>query len=185
MNVLVACEFSGRVRDAFARRGHYAVSCDLLDSESPGEHIKGDVLHYIDDGWDLIVAFPPCTDLAASGARHWPAKRADGRQAAAVEFVQRIWAARCPRVAVENPIGYLSTAFRKPSQIVQPWMFGHGETKATCLWLRELAALRATEVVEGRRGLVWRMPQTADRWLKRSRTYLGVADAMAAQWGGA
>lgn len=185
MNVLVACEYSGRVRDAFKARGHYAVSCDLLPTDAPGEHIQGDVLRYIDDGWDLIVAHPPCTHLAVSGARHFEAKRASGVQQEALEFVRRLFAAKTPRLALENPVSIISTQVAKPTQVIQPWMFGHGEVKATCLWLRGLPPLVPTLVVDGREARVHRMPPSPDRWKERSRTFLGVADAMAAQWGAA
>jgi len=184
MRVLVACEFSGRVRDAFLAAGHDAVSCDLLPTESPGPHIVGDVLSLLGDGWDLLVAHPPCTDLAVSGARHFPAKRADGRQGRALDFVRALLAAPVPRIALENPVSIISSAVRKPDQIVQPWQFGHGEVKATCLWLKGLAPLRPTDVVTGRSAVVHRCPPGPERWKIRSRTYPGIASAMAAQWGG-
>ncbi len=183
MRVLVGCEFSGRVRDAFARRGHYAVSCDLLPSDSPGEHYQGDVFDIINDGWDLAIFHPPCTHLAVSGARHFPAKRADGRQQAALEFVRRLMEAPIEKICVENPISIISTHIRKPDQIIQPWMFGHGETKATCLWLKNLPKLEPTNIVDGRDPKVHKMAPSEDRWKKRSLTYLGIAEAMASQWG--
>lgn len=190
MRVLVACEYSGAVRDAFLSLGHDALSCDLLTSESNVSDPSG-LLHYVGDvrdllvpgDWDLMIAFPPCTDLSVSGARWWPAKRADGRQLAAVEFARLLMDAPVPRVAVENPIGFLSTAIRKPDQIIQPWQYGHGETKATCLWLRGLPLLTPTKVVEGREARVHRMPPGPDRAKLRSKTYAGIAAAMAAQWG--
>lgn len=181
MKVLVACEYSGRVRDAFRALGHDAVSCDLLPSEQPGPHIQGDVLDVLDDGWDLLIAHPPCTHLAASGARWW--KNKGKEQEEATKFVFALAQAPIPRIAIENPIGYLSTAWRKPDQIIQPWQFGHGETKATCLWLQNLPKLQPTNVVEGREARVHRMSPSPDRWKERSRTYQGIAEAMAVQWG--
>lgn len=184
MRVLVACEFSGAVRDAFSRAGHHAMSCDLLPSETPGgPHYLGDVRDVLDDGWDLLICHPPCTHLAVSGARHFAAKRASGVQQEAIGFVQTLLAAPIPRIALENPISIISTAIRKPDQIIQPWMFGHGETKATCLWLKNLPLLRPTNIVEGREARVHRMPPSPDRWKERSRTLTGIAAAMAAQWG--
>ena len=147
MRVLVACEFSGRVRDAFIRHGHDAVSCDLLPSETEGPHYQGDVRDILNNGWDLMVAHPPCTDLAVSGARWFADKRADGRQQAALDFVRLLMDAPIPRIAVENPVSIISSAIRKPDQVVQPWQFGEGETKATCLWLKDLPKLTATDVV--------------------------------------
>lgn len=181
MKVLVACEFSGTVRDAFTARGHYAMSCDLLPTESPGPHYQGDVRDVLNDWWDLMIAHPPCTRLAVSGARWWPAKQAE--QAEAIEFVRMLMAAPIDRIAVENPIGKLSSAIRKPEQIIQPWQFGHGETKATCLWLKNLPPLHPTKIVEGREARIHRMPPSADRWKLRSLTYPGIAAAMADQWG--
>ena len=182
MRVLIGCEFSGIVREAFAARGHRAVSCDLLPTENPrGPHLRGDIAAYLGDGWDLLVAFPPCTHLSASGARWWAAKRQE--QAAAVEFVRMLASAPIERIAIENPIGILSTCWRRPDQIIQPWMFGHGETKSTCLWLKNLPALYPTDIVKGRHGRVWREPPSPDRWKRRSRTYVGIAGAMAEQWG--
>jgi len=183
MRVLVACEFSGIVRDAFMARGHEAHSCDLLDTDSPGFHIKDDVLEYIDDGWDLIIAHPPCTHLAVSGARWFKEKIADGRQQAAIEFFMALINADCPRICVENPVSIMSTQYRKPDQIIQPWQFGHGETKATCLWLKELPLLEPTNIVEGREQRIWKMAPGPDRAKERSKTYQGVANAMADQWG--
>lgn len=184
MKVLVACEYSGRVRDAFLARGHDAMSCDLLPTDVPGPHYQGDVFDIIGDGWDLMVAHPPCTDLAVSGARHFAAKIADGRQQRALDFVRALLEAPIERIALENPISVISSKMRKPDQIIQPWQFGHGETKATCLWLKNLAPLVPTDIVEGREARVHRMPPSADRWKKRSETYLGIAKAMADQWGG-
>jgi len=183
MRVLVACESSGMVREAFAARGHDAWSCDLLDTEQPGQHIQGNVLDVLGDGWDMMIAHPPCTHLASSGARWWAEKRADGRQAGALDFVRALMAAPVERWALENPVGVISTAIRRPDQIVQPWWFGHGETKATCLWLHGLPLLEPTDVVDGREPRVHRMSPGPDRWRERSRTLAGVADAMARQWG--
>ena len=179
--MLVACEFSGAVRDAFNALGHDSTSCDLLPSERPGNHIVGDVLGILEQRWDLIIAHPPCTHLAASGARWWKSKLAE--QAESVQFVLSIAYARCEMIAIENPIGALSTFWRKPDQIIQPWQFGHGETKATCLWLKGLPLLKPTNVVSGREARIHKMPPSPNRWKERSRTYQGIADAMARQWG--
>ena len=181
MRVLVACEFSGAVREAFRARGHDAWSCDLLETEIPGQHIVGDVLGVIGDGWDLMIAHPPCTYLEVSGARWWKDKQQE--QADALEFVRALMAAPIDRIALENPISKISSAIRKPDQIVQPWQFGHGETKATCLWLKGLPKLRPTDVVEGREPKVHHMAPGPNRWRERSRTYAGIAKAMAQQWG--
>lgn len=184
MRVLVACEYSGAVRDAFSARGHYAMSCDLLPSDRPhGPHYQGDVFDVIGQGWDLMIAHPPCTDLAVSGSRWFKEKRADGRQQAAIEFFMRLANIDIPRVAIENPVCIMSSEWRKPDQIIQPWQFGHGETKATCLWLKALPKLKPTNIVEGREARIHRMPPGPDRWKERSRTFQGVADAMADQWG--
>lgn len=182
MRVLVACEFSGRVRDAFLAKGHDAMSCDFLPTEAEGPHYQGDVMEIIDDGWDLILAHPPCTHLAVSGARWWKDKRQE--QADALMFVRMLMAAHSDRIAIENPIGAISTAIRRPDQIIHPWQFGHGETKATCLWLKGLKKLKPTDIVEGREARVHRMPPSPNRWKERSRTYQGIAAAMAEQWGG-
>jgi len=183
VRVLVACEYSGVVRDAFIARGHDAMSCDFLPTEQPGPHHQGDVRDALGDRWDLMVAHPPCDHLAVSGARWFPEKRADGRQQAAVEFFLLLAAADIPRVCIENPVGIMSTQFRKPDQIVQPWQHGHGETKATCLWLKGLPLLTPSNIVSGREGRIWKMPPSPTRWKDRSRTYQGIADAMASQWG--
>ena len=181
MRVLVACEFSGAVREAFRARGHDAWSCDLLETEIPGQHIVGDVLDVLDEDWDLMVAHPPCTHLAVSGARWWKDKGQE--QADALEFVRALMAAPIDRIALENPISKISSAIRKPDQIVQPWEFGHGETKATCLWLKGLPKLQPMDVVEGREPKVHHMAPGPNRWRERSRTYAGIAAAMANQWG--
>jgi site-specific DNA-cytosine methylase len=187
MRVLVACEYSGVVRDAFRARGHDAWSCDLLPGEShawPLHHIRGDVLAILDDGWDLMIAHPPCTDLAVSGARWFPQKRADGRQQAALDFVRALLDAPIPRIALENPVSVISSHIRKPDQIIQPWQYGHGEVKATCLWLKGLPLLVPSDIVDGRVPRVHHMAPGPDRWKDRSRTLPGIAAAMADQWGG-
>lgn len=183
LRVLIACEYSGRVRDAFIAFGHDALSCDLLPTEQPGPHHQGDVRDLLGDGWDLLIAHPPCTDLAVSGARHFAAKIADGRQGRALDFVRELLSAPIPRIALENPVSVISTHVRRPDQVIQPWQFGHGETKATCLWLKGLPTLQPTNVVAGREARVHRMPPSPDRWKERSRTYPGIAAAMAQQWG--
>lgn len=183
LRVLVACEYSGRVRDAFAALGHFALSCDLLPTETLGNHYQGDVFDIIDYGWDLMIAHPPCTHLAVSGARHFKEKRESGVQQEALEFVKKLLDAPIPKIALENPVSIISSVIRKPDQIIQPWQFGHGETKATCLWLKGLPKLIPTDIVEGREQRVHKMAPSPDRWKERSRTYKGIADAMAAQWG--
>jgi len=182
MRVLVACEFSGTVRDAFLAAGHDAMSCDMLPTEKPGPHHHGDVRDVLDDGWDLMVAHPPCTDLAVSGAQHFPAKIADGRQRAALDFVRLLLTAPIPRIALENPVSVISSQIREPDQIIQPWQFGHGEVKTTCLWLKNLSLLKASDVVKGRDDRLHRLPPSPTRWRERSRTYAGIAAAMADQW---
>jgi len=180
MKVLVACEFSGIVRDAFSAVGAYAVSCDLEDTERIGPHIKGDVMDVIDDSWDLLIAHPPCTYLASSGAR-WFAERRDMQKKAA-DFFLGLWWCPIKRIAIENPVGVLSTFICRPDQIIQPWQFGHGETKATCLWLKNLPPLVPTDIVSGRLARVHRMAPSKRRSKDRSRTFAGIAAAMAAQW---
>jgi len=181
VRVLVACEYSGTVRDAFAARGHDAWSCDLLPTERLGNHIHGDVLQHLHRNWDLMIAHPPCTHLAVSGARWFKEKVIE--QAEALDFVRRLLDAPIPRIALENPISIISSRIRKPDQIIQPWQFGHGETKATCLWLKNLPKLVPTNIVEGREARIHKMPPGPDRWKERSRTFQGIADAMAEQWG--
>lgn len=183
MRVLIACEFSGIVRDAFIRMGHDAWSCDLLPTEVPGPHITGDVRKNLSYPWDLMIAHPPCTHLAVSGARWFKDKRDEQREALA--FVQELMGADIPRICIENPISVISTKIRKPDQIIQPWMFGHGETKATCLWLKNLPCLVPTDVVKGRYPATHYASPSPDRWKIRSRTYSGIAEAMAQQWGSA
>jgi len=182
MRILIACEFSGIVRDAFKDRGHDAWSCDLLPSERPGNHIQGDVLKYL-DLWDVLIAFPPCPYLTASANKHYKInpERYYLRLQAAKFFID-LALAKINRIAIENPVGVMSGFFRKPDQIIQPWMFGHGETKATCLWLKNLPLLKPTNIVDGREGRIWKMPPSPDRWKERSRTYYGIAEAMAEQW---
>lgn len=179
--VLVACEFSGTVRDAFIARGIPAISCDLFPTEAPGPHYQGDVMDIIGEGFDLMVAHPPCTHLAVSGSRWFKNKKQE--QGEALDFVRRLLEAAIPRIALENPVSIISTNVRKPDQIIQPWQFGHGETKTTCLWLKNLPPLAATNLVNGREARIHKMPPSKDRWKLRSKTYQGIADAMADQWG--
>lgn len=180
MRILIACEYSGIVRDAFIKRGHNAVSCDLFPTESPGPHYQGDVLGILDKGWDMMIAHPPCTHLAVSGARWFKDKQREQREA--LEFVKQLLNAPIKKIALENPVSIISTRIRKPDQIIQPWQFGHGETKATCLWLKGLPLLVPTDIVEGRESRIHRMPPSKDRAMLRSLTYTGIADAMAEQW---
>lgn len=181
MRVLVACEFSGAVRRAFRARGHDAHSCDLLPAEDGGEHFQDDVKALLFDGWDLMVAHPPCTHLAVSGARWFKDKQQE--QAEALAFVRELMDAPIPRIAIENPVSIISSQIRKPDQIIQPWQHGHGEVKATCLWLKGLPKLTPTNVVDGRHPACWLASPGPDRWKIRSRTYTGIAEAMAEQWG--
>lgn len=180
MRVLVACEFSGIVRDAFIRHGHDAVSVDLLPSELPGPHIIGDVLEVMSPRWDMMIAFPPCTYLCRSGAwRHSGTQN----QRDSLEFVRKLLFSDINYIALENPVGAISSNIRKPTQIIQPWQFGHGETKTTCLWLKNLPILNYTRIVPGRASRVWQEPPHDYRWKNRSRTLKGIANAMAHQWG--
>lgn len=201
MNVLVACEESQEVCKAFREKGHEAFSCDIQPCSGghPEWHIMGDVLQYINGNcqfftwggvwhnihgaWDLLIAHPPCTDLAVSGARWFREKQMDYRQQKACVFFMQMILSNAERIAVENPVGIMSNCYRKPDQIIQPWQFGHGETKATCLWLKNLPALIPTNIVEQREQRVWKLPPTADRAKLRSKTYPGIAKAMAEQWG--
>jgi hypothetical protein len=180
MRVLVACEFSGIVRDAFIAKGHDAWSCDLLPTENPGPHYQCDIRRIINLSWDLMIAHPPCTHLAVSGARWFKDKKKE--QEEALDFVQMSMDAPILRIAIENPISIISSRIRKPDQIIQPWQFGHGETKAICLWLKNLPLLKPTNIVEGRYARVHREPPSPERWKNRSRFYTGIADAMATQW---
>ena len=184
VNVLVACEESGRVRNAFRDRGFNAWSCDLLPScDGPSFHYQEPVQNILGTGrqWDALIAFPPCTHLAVSGARWFKDKQEE--QAEALVFVQQLLDADVPHIALENPVSIISSRIRKPCQYIQPWQFGHGETKKTGLWLKNLPLLEATNIVEGREQRVWKMPPGPDRAKERSRTYAGVAAAMASQWG--
>ena len=201
MRVLVACEFSGIVRDAFARRGHDAWSCDLLPSEKPGNHLQIDVAEVIgDEAWDMIIAFPPCTHLAVSGSKYFKQKQADGRQQQGIDFFMQFVNAKCEKIAIENPVGIMSSRYRRPDQIIQPYEFGHPESKKTCLWLKGLPPLMATQLLERPACGYWNN-QTKDgqnklivdgKWIGfndkrtahlRSKTYPGIAEAMAEQWG--
>ena len=191
MRVLVACEYSGTVRDAFIRAGHDALSCDLLPTESPGPHYQGDVRDILADGWDLMIAHPPCTHLAVSGARWFKDKQAE--QAEAMDFVRLLLDAPIPRIALENPVSIISSRIRKPDQIIQPYQYGHETTKTTCLWLKNLPPLVPTDIVgKGARHVTksgkslpewYNLPPSPDRWKIRSTTYQGIAAAMASPWG--
>ena len=185
MKVLIACEFSGVFRDAFITEGHDAMSCDLLPTEVPGPHYQGDLFDVIDYPWDLAIFHPECTHLAVSGSRHFAAKKMDGRQQAGAAFFMRIVrrSEHIPMTAIENPVCIMSSLYRKPDQIIQPWQYGHPETKATCLWLKGLSPLVPTEYVEGREPRIHRMTPSPDRWKERSRSYPGIAKAAAEQWG--
>jgi len=181
MRILVACEYSGIVRESFKLKGHDACSCDLLPTEISGNHYQGDIRDILDDGWDMMLAFPPCTHLCVSGARWFKDKREE--QEAALGFVRLLMDAPISKICIENPIGIISTRIRKPDQIIQPWQFGHGETKATCLWLKGLPKLTPTNIVEDREARIHKMPPGPNRWKERSRTFQGIANAMADQWG--
>ena len=181
MRVLVACEFSGIMREAFKSRGHYAMSCDLLPTELAGNHYQGDIRNVLYDGWDVMIAHPPCTHLAVSGARWFKDKVAE--QDEALTFVSMLLDSPINKIALENPVSVISTRIRKPDQIIQPWMFGHGEVKTTCLWLKGLPPLVPTDIVEGREARIHKMPPSKDRGHLRSITYQGIANAMAEQWG--
>lgn len=186
MRVLVACECSGVVRRAFRARGHDAWSCDILPSEDDSRfHIRGDALVALHYGgpWDLVIAHPPCQFLAVSGARWMSDPGRKQQQERALDFVRAFMYAPVARVCIENPVSVISSRIRKPDQIVQPWQFGHGEVKATCLWLKGLPKLKPTRVVEGREARVWRLPPSVDRARERSRTFVGIGEAMAEQWG--
>ncbi len=181
MNVLIACEFSGIVREEFNKLGHNAWSCDYLESEIPGKHLQGNVVEFMDESWDLMIAHPPCTHLAVSGARWFKDKLPE--QKLALDFVSLLLTAPIKKIALENPISIISSRIRKPTQIIQPWQFGHGETKATCLWLKGLPKLQPTDIVDGREARIHHMAPSPNRWRERSRTFTGIAKAMAAQWG--
>ena len=189
MRVLVACEYSGKVRDAFIKKGHEAMSCDFLPSDTEGPHYQGDVRNILNDNWDLMIAHPPCTHLAVSGARWFKNKVIE--QQRALDFVQRLMDAPIDRIAIENPVSVISSKIRKPDQIIQPWMFGHMEQKATCLWLKGLPKLTETDNVKtemmtlpkNQRERLHYLPPGPDRAKIRSKTFQGIADAMATQWG--
>ena len=203
MKVLIACEFSGTVRDAFIRGGHEAMSCDIEPTDVLGPHYQGDMFDIINDGWDMMIAFPPCTHLAVSGAKHFAQKRADGRQQQGIDFFLKVVNADIPRIAVENPVGIMSSIYRKPDQIIQPWHFGHEAQKTTCLWLKNLPLLQHTKVVDkgsfyvtksGKRMPSWSHDTVGENGKKlgyntteikkvRNKTFQGIADAMADQWG--
>lgn len=191
MKVLIACEYSGTVRDAFIIRGHDAVSCDILPTESPGPHHQGDVMDILNDGWDLMIAHPPCTHLAVSGAAWFAEKRLDGRQQSGIDFFMKMINADIPKICVENPVCIMSSIYRKPDQIIQPYMFGHLESKKTCLWLKGLPQLFPTNDVKSewellpknQRERLHYLPPSKDRWKLRSKTFQGIAGAMATQWG--
>ena len=187
MKVLIACEYSGRVRDAFIAQGHQAVSCDLLPTDSPGPHYQGDVFDIINDGWDLMIAHPPCTYLSNSGVS-WLHKRPERweQMREGAEFFKALLDADIPRIAIENPIMHkyaVEIIGRRQDQVIQPWQFGHGESKATCLWLKGLQELEPTQIVEGREQRMHLLPPSKDRWKIRSTTYQGIANAMSEQWG--
>jgi len=198
LRVLVACEFSGTVRDAFRALGHEAMSCDLLPSETPGPHYQGDVRDLLTPGrWDLMIAHPPCTHLAVSGARWWHdgwIGKGDNRrwysgadkrreQSMALDFVRLLLAAPVPHIALENPVSIISSRIRKPDQIIQPFEYGEPFRKTTCLWLKDLPLLTSTQILSERKQQCWLEPPGPDRWKRRSRTYAGIARAMARQWG--
>ena len=192
--VLIACEFSGIIRDAFKARGHNAWSCDLLPTERPGQHIQDDVLKHLDEEWDMMIAHPPCTYLTVSANRWYkdqPPRKSEvlvgiARRIArerAINFFIKLAEAKINKICLENPVGIMSTVFGKPDQIIQPYQFGHGETKSTCLWLKNLPKLIPTEIVSGREHRIWKMPPSPNRSKERSLTYIGIAKAMVSQWG--
>ena len=186
MRILVACEESQAVTRELRRLGHEAYSCDIepCSGGHPEWHLQQDVTQLLKIKWDMVIAFPPCTDLAVSGARYFEQKRKDGRQQKSIEFFMMFANCGCPKTAIENPIGIMSGIYRKPDQIIQPWQFGHGETKRTCLWLKGLPKLKPVDIVPGREQRVWKMPPGKDRAKMRSKTYPGIAKAMAEQWAG-
>lgn len=197
LRVLIACEFSGIVRDAFLARGHDAISCDLLPTESPGPHYQGDVMDIINDRWDMIIAFPPCTHLAVSGAAWFEQKRKDGRQQEGIDFFMQFTNLNCEKIAIENPIGIMSSVWRKPDQIIQPYEYGEPFSKKTCLWLKGLPNLQPTNIVEKGDKVTFSSGKSMPKWYSdafklppaerakvRSKTFIGIAKAMAEQWGG-
>jgi hypothetical protein len=203
MKVLIACEFSGTVREAFAKLGHNAWSCDIEPTDIPGQHYQGDVMDILADGWDMLIAFPPCTHLAVSGARHFEQKRKDGRQQQGIDFFMQMINAPIEKISVENPVGIMSSIHKKPSQIIQPWQFGHEAQKTTCLWLKNLPNLKHTNIVgkgdfyttpTGKKMPSWMSDPVGADGKKlaygsseikkvRNKTFQGIADAMADQWG--
>ena len=196
MKILIACEFSGTVRDAFIKAGHDAMSCDLMPSDVPGPHYQGDIFDIINNGWDLMIAHPPCTHLAVSGARHFAKKIADGRQQQGIDLFMQIVNANIPKIAVENPIGIMSSVYKKPDQIIQPYEYGHETTKATCLWLKNLPLLKPTNIVSKGEFVTFPSGKRMSKWYAesaknppkirekiRNKTFQGIADAMANQWG--
>ena len=196
MKILIACEFSGTVRDAFSKLGHDVTSCDLEPSAKPGNHYQGSVLDIINDGWDMMIAHPPCTHLAVSGARHFEKKKADGRQQQGIDFFMALANSNIPRYAIENPIGIMSTLWRKPDQIIQPYEYGYPTTKATCLWIKNLPLLTPTKIVDKGEVITFTSGKRMSKWFyessrlkpkerekMRNKTFQGIADAMAAQWG--
>jgi len=186
VKILVACEESQAVTIEMRRLGHEAYSCDIepCSGGHPEWHLQVDALELLKMKWDMILAFPPCTHLAVSGARYFEQKRKDGRQQAAIDFFMRFANADCPKIAIENPVGIMSSVWRKPDQIIQPWQFGHGETKKTCLWLKGIPLLVPTNIVDGREQRIWKMPPSEDRAKNRAKTFPGIARAMAEQWAG-
>ena len=186
MKILVACEESQAVTIELRRLGHEAYSCDIIPCSGghPEWHLQVDALELLKMKWDMILAFPPCTHLAVRGARYFEQKRKDGRQQAAIDFFMQFANADCSKIAIENPVGIMSTVWKKPDQIIQPWQFGHAETKKTCLWLKGLPQLISTEIVEGREQRIWKMPPSEDRAKNRAKTFPGIARAMAEQWAG-
>ena len=186
MKILVACEESQAVTIEMRRLGHEAYSCDIepCSGGHPEWHLQVDALELLKMKWDMILAFPPCTHLAVSGARYFEQKRKDGRQQAGIDFFMRFANADCPKIAIENPVGIMSSVWRKPDQIIQPWQFGHGETKKTCLWLKGIPLLVPTNIVDGREQRIWKMPPSEDRAKNRAKTFPGIARAMAEQWAG-
>ena len=185
MKIILACEESQIVTKAFREKGHEAYSCDIepCSGDHPEWHIQDDVLNHLNDGWDMMIAFPPCTHLAVSGARWFKEKRKDGRQQEAINFFMKLAEAPIEKIAIENPVSIMSTAWRKPDQIIQPWQFGHGETKKTCLWLKNLSLMLPSQIVKEREQKIWKMPPSKDRSKLRSKTFSGIARAMAEQWG--
>lgn len=185
MKILIIGEFSGRIRDAFIKEGHEAVSCDLIASETTGPHYQGDYRDIVDAPWDMVIGHPPCTDTAVSGAKHFEEKKNDGRHYRGIAFFMEMVrrTTHIPLRCFEHPISVISSWYRKPDQIIQPYQFGHGETKATCLWLDNLPLLMPTQEVEGREERIWKEPPSPERWKNRSRTFPGIAEAMAKQWG--